>query len=131
MRLRRVRWLMPDRHERGPIGRDAGLQTLVAEGERALREAAAVRNALHTPNRRSALGQAHTMASLDRGAVRELLLTPRFIEMNPGAAITACRSSSNCGARVTVVHGVAALHLDVIADGIAVIPRYCGPTTNS
>lgn len=123
MLLKRLLRMMRNRHEPRATESDADVPALVAGREMTAREAAAVRNALRGSGAGSALGQVLTMASLDRGTVRELLLTPRFIEMNPGAAISACRGSHECGAAVTMVHGVAALHLDLIADGIAAALR--------
>ena len=135
MLLKRLLRMMRNRQKTGATRRDADLSALVAGRERAAREAAVVRNALSGSGAGSALGQILTMASLDRGTVRELLLTPRFIETNPGAAISACRSSHQCGAAVTMVHGAAALHLDLIADGIGAAlrpePRYRIARANS
>jgi hypothetical protein len=124
--LKRLLRLMRNRHEPGTIGRDADLLPPIAGRERALRQAAVVRNALSGLGT-GALGQVRTMVSLDRGEVRELLLTRRFIETNPGAAISACHSGHRCGAAITVVHGAAALHLDLIADGIGAALRHRPP----
>ena len=126
MLLKRLWGLMRNRQKTRTIGRDADPSALVVGRERVLREAAVLR-VVSGPGTGSVIGQVRTMALLDRGTVRELLLTPRFIETNPGTAISACRSSHRCGAAITVVHGAAALHLDLIADGIGALLRHDPP----
>jgi len=62
-----------------------------------------------------------TMAALQHGAVRHLLLTPRFVETRSSVSLAASRLAAATGAGTTVVAGVAAFELDLAANGIGAV----------
>jgi len=68
-------------------------------------------------------GQGSTMDALEQRAVSELLLTPRFVELHPDAALQATRLAAKHGAKSTTISGLAAFELDLASGGIGAILR--------
>ncbi len=96
---------------------------------RALREATLVRRLVRIAGLGGSgvLGATGTIDALQKGAISELLLTPRFVEMNPGLALRTAQLGAASGARTTTIAGLAAFELDFAAGGIgAVLRRPCG-----
>ena len=63
------------------------------------------------------------MDALEQGAVSELLVTPRFVELDPAAAARATQLAAEYGAKSTTISGLAAFELDLAAGGIGAILR--------
>jgi hypothetical protein len=66
------------------------------------------------------------MDELEQGTVNELLITPRFVELDPNAAARATQLAAKYGARATTITGLAAFELDLAAGGIGAILRRSG-----
>jgi hypothetical protein len=92
---------------------------------RALYEAATVRRALRAEgsNATGVSTPAMTIEALECGAVAELLVTPRYIDVHPEDSTKAMRLGRACGARLSVLSGSAAFELDLVAGGIGAILR--------
>lgn len=112
-------------HRSSYIATGAGLANLDAWRMRALRHATAVRRMLRSAGvtDTSAVGEAPTLDALKSGMAEELLLTTRFIDMNPDLSATALELARQRSIRVTMVTGVAALELDLVAGGIGAVLR--------
>ena len=103
-------------------------QATAAWHARVLREATLVRRLRRVARLGGAgvLGATRTLDALERGTITELLLTPRFVELNPGLALRAAQRATALGAPTTTITGLAALELDLAAGGIgAVLSRSC------
>jgi hypothetical protein len=103
----------------------AGDSELDAWRQRALRQATTVRRVLRSAGvmGTSTSSTVPTLDALQAGTVEELLLTPRFIEMNPEVSATALRLARDGHAQVSTVTGAAAFELDLVAGGIGAMLR--------
>ena len=92
---------------------------------RVLREASLIRRLLRRKHavETSVVGETATVDALERGAVDELLLTPRFAELRPAASVRAIQLAATHGVRTTNITGLAAFELDLAADGIGAVLR--------
>lgn len=115
----------PSRTRRRPLVSVASASIGEAWHTRALREATTVRRLLRGTRvgRSGVIGETRTIDALERGAVTELLLTPRFAELRPGASLRATQLAAMQGARTTRVTGLAAFELDLAAEGIGAVLR--------
>jgi stalled ribosome rescue protein Dom34 len=63
------------------------------------------------------------MEALERGAVAELLITPRYIDLHDEESAKAMRLGRATGARLSILSGAAAFELDLVTGGIGAILR--------
>lgn len=108
-------------------GSPADLAGAAADGRRRLvreREAARVVDLLDRAagRGRAVTGLAATRSALLAGAVREVLVTPSFLERAPADAVAA--EVLTHGARLTALSDDAAARLDAESDGIAAVLRF-------
>jgi hypothetical protein len=98
--------------------------------DRAIREIADVRCALREGGTTGAAGLVSVAGLLQRGVVRQLLVTARFVEREPGAALAAIQTATNQGIKTQIVAGGAAFELDLRGGGIGAVlrPRRMDPS---
>jgi hypothetical protein len=77
------------------------------------------------PGGAAVIGAMRTIDALEHDMIRELLLTRRFVELNPDLAMKAAYLGSAHGVRTTTITGLAALELDLAGGGIGAVLRRC------
>lgn len=93
--------------------------------ERAIRETTLVRRVLRGAQSggAAAAGPADTVHALEVGTVRELLLTRHFLDSQPSAADNVLTLARAAGIATTVLAGVGAFELDMVAGGVGALLR--------
>lgn len=109
----------------------ASLRDRHARSSRALREVSLVRRAIRgaRAHTNGVVGRSSTIDALQQGAVSELLITRRFIEIEPVHAAKAVEFAADRHVPTTMISGVAALELDLVTGGIgALLSRAPAPS---
>ena len=94
-----------------------------ASRDRAIREASLVRRVLRGAQSggSGATGAAATIRALEAGTVRTLIMTRRFVDTQPGAAANVRALARAVGIEPTILSGVGAFELDMVAGGLGAL----------
>lgn len=94
-----------------------------ASRERAIREASLVRRVLRGAKSggAGAAGAAATIRALEAGTVRTLFMTRRFRDTQPAAAANVDLLARAIGIEPTILCGVGAFELDMVAGGVGAL----------
>jgi hypothetical protein len=88
--------------------------------DRAIRELARVRCALRDA-RQGASGLVSVARALHGGSARQIMITTRFLELEPGPAMALLQAATDQGVATVVVNGAGALELDVRGGGVGAL----------